>query len=212
MLLPSPVLQNTLSQLSSSPSYHLQTSTLITPIRTRQNQLISYPTTRLHLAGQNAVLRMLGGLVGGAGIVVYLLGIGSGIAATSAGTAVGVSMLCTLLGVRWAVGKWERAKKRWWADWWRVGEGLRRDLEVSFFHNLCFNALLMVCTNYTSVLEPKATLDQTMDEKVVIVADRAAEGLNNLVQKRKDELDSLKEELEALEKELAKMEAFQNQA
>ena len=41
-----------------------------------------------------------------------------------------------------------------------------------------------------------------MNEKVVVVADRAAEGLNVLVQKRKAELEGLKEELEALEKEL----------
>lgn len=40
-------------------------------------------------------------------------------------------MLCIMLGVRWAVGTWERAKKRWWEDWVRVGEGLGRDLEVS---------------------------------------------------------------------------------
>ena len=65
----------------------------------------------------------------------------------------------------------------------------------------------MVCTNFTSVLKRKATLDRTMDEKVVIVPDRAAEGLDTLVQKRKGELNSLKEELEALETELAKMEA-----
>jgi hypothetical protein len=134
MLLPSPVLQNDLSQLSSSPSYHLQTSTLITPLQTRQSQLISYPTTRLHLAGQNAVFGMLGGVVGGAGVAAYLINAGSGIAmvgASEAGTAVGALMLCTLLGVRWAVGRWEKAKRRWWEDWSRVGEGLGRDLEVS---------------------------------------------------------------------------------
>ena len=45
-----------------------------------------------------------------------------------------------------------------------------------------------------------------MNEKVVIVADHAAEGLNALVQKRKRELDDVKEELEALERELAKIE------
>jgi hypothetical protein len=44
-----------------------------------------------------------------------------------------------------------------------------------------------------------------MNEKVVIVADRAAEGLSVLVQKRKKELEAVKEELEALEQELAKM-------
>ena len=43
-----------------------------------------------------------------------------------------------------------------------------------------------------------------MNEKVVIVADRAANGLNVLVQRRKAELEGVKEELEALEKELGK--------
>ena len=51
----------------------------------------------------------------------------------------------------------------------------------------------------------QVTLDRTMNEKVVIVADRAAEGLSVLVQKRKKELEAVKEELEALEQELAKM-------
>src|ERR1700691_728559 len=122
-LLASPVLQNTLSQLSFSPSYPLQTSTLVTPLQTRQIQLISYPTTRLHLAGQNAVLGMLGGVVGGAGIAAYLLVAESGVwtaGASGPGTAVGFFMLCTLWGVRRAVGKWERAKKRWWEDWSRI--------------------------------------------------------------------------------------------
>jgi len=45
-----------------------------------------------------------------------------------------------------------------------------------------------------------------MNEKVVIVADHAAEGLNALVQKRKAELEGVKEEFKALEKELVKME------
>lgn len=53
-------------------------------------------------------------------------------------------------------------------------------------------------------LNPQATLDRTMNEKVVIVADRAANGLNVLVQRRKAELEGVKEELEALEKELGK--------
>lgn len=100
------------------------------PIHARQDQLINYPTTRLHLAGQSAVLGMLGGLVGGTGIAAYLLGFGSGAGIMGTSTAVGAMMLSTLLGIRWAVGKWERAKKRWWEDWLRVGEGLGRDLEV----------------------------------------------------------------------------------
>jgi len=54
------------------------------------------------------------------------------------------------------------------------------------------------------MVDSQATLDGTMNEKVVIVADRAAECLNVLVQKRKAELEGVKEELEALEKELGK--------
>lgn len=45
-----------------------------------------------------------------------------------------------------------------------------------------------------------------MNEKVVVVADRAAEGLSVLVQKRKKELEGVKEELEALEQGLVEME------
>lgn len=45
-------------------------------------------------------------------------------------TAVGAGMLVCAVGVRWMVGRWERAKRRWWRDWERVGEGLERDLKV----------------------------------------------------------------------------------
>lgn len=44
-------------------------------------------------------------------------------------TAAGIGVLGAVLSARWAVGRWERAKRRWWADWERVGQGLRRDLE-----------------------------------------------------------------------------------
>jgi len=54
------------------------------------------------------------------------------------------------------------------------------------------------------MVDSQATLDRTMNEKVVVVADRAVEGFNVLVQKRKVELEGVKEELEALEQELAK--------
>lgn len=43
-----------------------------------------------------------------------------------------------------------------------------------------------------------------MDDKVVVVANRAAEGLSALVRKHKEELAGAKEELKLLEKELAK--------
>lgn len=45
-------------------------------------------------------------------------------------TAVGTGMMISALGVWWMVGRWEKAKKRWWRDWDRVGEGLERDVKV----------------------------------------------------------------------------------
>jgi len=43
-----------------------------------------------------------------------------------------LSALSTLVGVRWAVGGWERGKKSWWKDWERICAGLERDLKVCF--------------------------------------------------------------------------------
>ena len=39
-------------------------------------------------------------------------------------------LICAVAVIRWAVGKWERSKKRWWQDWSRVNKGLDRDLKV----------------------------------------------------------------------------------
>ena len=49
-----------------------------------------------------------------------------------ASTLMGAGGLISVLGLRWAVGHWEKAKKRWWDDWKRIYDGLERDLKVSF--------------------------------------------------------------------------------
>jgi hypothetical protein len=54
--------------------------------------------------------------------------------AMDAGTSLGMGMLGTLFVVRWAVGRWEKAKVRWWEDWARVSAGLQRDLRVSMLY------------------------------------------------------------------------------
>ena len=45
-------------------------------------------------------------------------------------TAIGAGMLVSVLGLRLMVGKWDSARRRWWRDLERVGEGLERDLKV----------------------------------------------------------------------------------
>lgn len=72
-------------------------------------------------------------MFGGAGLGWWLafgesaLSLGAG---SEAGTALGAGVLVAVAGVRWAVGKWERAKRQWIDDANRVSEGLERDLKV----------------------------------------------------------------------------------
>lgn len=135
----SAILHNKLLQLQTSPTYHLTPNTLTTPLRKRRNQ-ISFPTTRLHLAAQRTVFGMSGGVAAGVGVswtgwLGWLVGSGEGLLGfigLDPGTAIGVGVLSAVASVRWAVGRWEKSKKRWWQDWTRVGEGLDRDLRVRF--------------------------------------------------------------------------------
>lgn len=129
-------MHNTIAQLASAPSFPLHPSALTAPIHARQAQL-AHPTARLHAAAQRAVLGASSSAFGGATLAwagwahdLQLLG---GIVDVGMGTetALGAGLLAAAVGVRWAVGGWDRAKRRWWRDWDRVGEGLERDLKVS---------------------------------------------------------------------------------
>ena len=132
------ILQNQILQLRNSPTYQLSPGSLTKPTHSRRDQMIKYPTTRLHIAGQQVILGMGGGVatgvgVGWAGWLGWLLGSGEGIfgfLGMDPGTAIGVSMLVAVASIRWSIGSWEKAKTRWWQDWDRVGEGLDRDLKV----------------------------------------------------------------------------------
>ncbi len=131
----SPVLLNALARIASEPSYALTPAALTSPLHARQAQL-GFPTERLHASAQRAVVSMSGSVLGGLGMAwagwateLQLLG-GMIDVGMSTETAVGVGMLGAAVGVRWAVGRWDRAKRRWWKDWDRVGEGLERDLKV----------------------------------------------------------------------------------
>jgi hypothetical protein len=126
----SSLLQNSTDQHSSSPLYPLTSPSLTTPIHKRRSQLQNFAATQLHLAAQQTVLAAFSSLAVGTGIGwsgwYGLLGY-----SVNTSTAIGLGALCGLLGVRWAVGRWERAKRKWWLNWTRVGDGLGRDLEAS---------------------------------------------------------------------------------
>lgn len=132
------VLRNTLLQLKGSPRSHLTPESLTQPLVTRRNQIIEFPTARLHAAGQRAVLGMTGGSLSGIGVswagwLGWMTGSGEGLlgfVGTDAGTAMGLGLLTAVASIRWAIGSWEKSKKRWWQDWARAAEGLDRDLKV----------------------------------------------------------------------------------
>ncbi|KAF8554204.1 hypothetical protein OG21DRAFT_1413072 [Imleria badia] len=129
----SPVLENQLQQLTHSPTHTLTPNSLTQPVHDRRSRLIQYTTTKLHREAQSAVVGAVGGILSGTGLGWWLafgehiLSLGAG---TEMGTAIGSGALLAVGSIRWAVGKWERAKRRWVQDSARIGDGLKRDLQV----------------------------------------------------------------------------------
>ncbi|KAN0091143.1 hypothetical protein V8E55_004709 [Tylopilus felleus] len=175
----SPVLENQLQQLTHSPSYTLTLDSLTQPIHYRRSQLIQHTTTKLHREAQGAVVGALSGILSGAGLGWWLafgehiLSLGAG---TEMGTTIGSGALLAVGSIRWAVGKWERAKGRWMQDSARIGEGLTRDLQ--------------------------STIQRTLDDKVTIVASTACKGMLDLIDGRRSEIHQLDGELCDLDVEL----------
>ena len=73
-----------------------------------------------------AIASTFAGLGVAEGVLANLLSAG-----VAPGTAAGAGVLLALASIRVAIGRWEKAKKRWWGDWKRVSQGLERDLSVS---------------------------------------------------------------------------------
>lgn len=131
----SPVLHNKLSQIQASPSYKVTPSALTSSIHTRRAQL-AHPTNALHATAQRVTVGMGGSVLGGLGTIwagwAEHLGMFGGMfgPGLEMETALGTGMFISTFGVWWMVQRWEKAKRRWWKDWDRVGEGLERDLQV----------------------------------------------------------------------------------
>ncbi|TDL24248.1 hypothetical protein BD410DRAFT_114728 [Rickenella mellea] len=171
----SDILRNALAQVSDSPTYVLSTTTLLSPLQSRQAQL-AYPTNRLHLAAQRALLSTVfasfGSAAGGywAWMGTYLDG----------PTASGAAILATMITLRWAVGRWEIAKVRWWQDWERISQGLERDL--------------------------KRTVGEASRQQVFAVPERACIELDALNEQRTKEADDVRRDLDGLLSEAKQLE------
>lgn len=90
------------------------------------------PLAHLHLRAQILLLQTYGLSIGGPSLAWG--GWAAGVAGE--GIAISAGTLCFVLGIRWAVGRWEKAKRRWWESWDRVDEGLERDIKVCYLELL----------------------------------------------------------------------------
>ncbi|KAF8499617.1 hypothetical protein F5888DRAFT_1802113 [Russula emetica] len=163
----SPVLLNALNQLTHAPSFTLEPRALLRPLEHRLLERLDMgTTTALARAAQVLILR-IGGSVGvGAvsGVLMFMQQVGE---VLGAGMLLGAAV-----GFRWAIGRWDKMRKMWRADWIRVKEAAERDVE--------------------------ATLDQALEKQVLIVPTRAAEGIEGIVAKRKDEIGQLRLDVDKL--------------
>ncbi len=172
--LQSPVLQNSLSQHSSHPSFAITPTTLLAPLQSRLSQL-TFATNRLHRAAQHLLLTTFS-----ASALSTVSGYGLWAGAYLDGTtAFGGAALAATLALRYTVGRWEKAHVRWWQDWARVAQGLGRDL--------------------------RSSLESTLDTRVFVVPESACDGLDKLVETRREELAALEEDVSRLSSELGEV-------
>ena len=123
------VLLNALDQRAHVPSFVIEPRALLVPLEKRIKRLSDGSTVALARAAQVLLLRV--GASIGAGATSAMLLLQGGL-----GEAVGAGMLVGVVGVRWAIGRWERARRAWREDWGRVKEAAERDVQVRVKHTL----------------------------------------------------------------------------
>jgi hypothetical protein len=118
------VLLNALEQRAHAPAFVVEPRKLLAPLERRIARLGAGPTALLARAAQVLLLRVAGsfGAGVGAGALVLVHGVGE---------AAGAGLLVAAAGVQWAIGRWDKARRAWRADWVRVQEAAERDVQVS---------------------------------------------------------------------------------
>lgn len=124
----SPLLLNEIEQLALQ-SGKISPTSLVSPIQSRLQRMTAKagsPVAHLHLRAQLLLIQAYALSIGGPGVAWG----GWAVGYVGEELAVGAGALSLVFGIRWAVGRWEKAKRRWWESWSRVDEGLERDLQV----------------------------------------------------------------------------------
>ncbi|KIR58036.1 hypothetical protein I314_06001 [Cryptococcus bacillisporus CA1873] len=169
----SPLLANHLSTLSLSIP-PLTPTTLLSPIITRRNQLVTKSIPRLQLSAQRALLTTYSTALLGVSMswVAYV----PPVDVLSAGTASGLGLLSIVGSLALGQKLWGGAQKKFWRDWNRVTGMLKGDLETR--------------------------LDTALQTQVLAKPLAAAEGLEKLIEKREKRLDVLQSEVDKLKSKL----------
>ncbi|KAI9442631.1 hypothetical protein H4582DRAFT_1929692 [Lactarius indigo] len=112
-----------------------------------------------------------------AGSIGTGVGAGALLLAHGVGEATGAGLLVAAAGVRWAIGRWDKARKAWRADWVRVKEAAERDVQTA--------------------------LDEALETQVLIVPVHAANGVEEIIAKREDEIGQMRREIDKLDTEVS---------
>lgn len=166
----SPLLINHLSSLSLAIPRVLP-NTLLQPVMSRRSQMLGTMVPKLQISAQRTLL---------SSYALSLFGCSASWCAAvqpleliTTYTAVGTGLLSIVSGLALGQRFWARAQKKWWKDWDRVTNMLKDDL----------------ADNY----------DRTVDNLVVAKPDVAADGLGELITKRKERLDELAHQAHSLQ-------------
>ena len=166
------ILENSFSQVISTPDYLITPTTLTEALNERISRL-SYPTRSLQIRGRNLTV----GVLSWAGLNMLAGYWGFMFSYVDAGTALGLAGLLGTAGLRIAIGRWEKAKLRWLADYKRVIDGLKRDLH--------------------------AALNKALESQVFVTQTGASESILAMAEKRRQETKKLEADIDALVSETA---------
>lgn len=165
----SPVLMNHLKSLALSIP-PVTPTTLLPPVTTRRQQLLTTAVPRLQVSAQRALLSTYAlaflGVSGSWCLCVPPLSM------LSTYTSVGLGALSVVASLALGQTLWAKAQKRWWKDWDRVTAMLKDDL----------------ADNY----------DKVVDTLILARPRVASDGLTELVKKRENRLDDMEKHVRIL--------------
>lgn len=125
-------------------------------------------------------------------------------------SGLGLAALGTAIGLRWGMGKWEKAKRKFWVDFARVESGLEEDLQVRPVF-VCSSHLVEMHNPLTSCFVPLAptlpshhqkNTHQVVSDVLLARPRKAVEGMEAMVVKRRAELETTVGEVERLRRAL----------